>query len=89
MEIWQNGTGASVTVHAGAPDGPVVARFDDLEDSGPQKDETGRPDRYETYEARVVDAGGVNDLYVVTQWSAGERNPEVFVGEFSFRARGD
>ena len=59
MEIWQNGTGASVTVHAGAPDGPVVARFDDLEDSGPQKDENGRPDRYETYEARVVDAGGV------------------------------
>ena len=88
LQVWQNGTGATVTVRAGAPDGPVVARFTKLKDSGPKKDENGRPDRYEQYEAKIVDPKGLHDLFFVTEWPSGQPAPEVFIGEFSFHRSG-
>ena len=69
----------------GIADGPVVARFTRLKDSGPKKDENGRPDRYEQYEAKIVDPKGLNDLFFVTPWPSGKPAPEVFIGEFSFQ----
>ena len=78
MQIWQNGTGATMTVHAGSPTGPVVATFSGIPDMGPEKDQFGRPDAYGEFTASVSDPGGVNNLYFVVDWPAGTA-PEIFV----------
>jgi cytochrome c len=72
--------GANVTVHAGAPDGPVVARLENL----PWTGSTSLSERvYESFTAEVTDPGGAHDLYVVADWPDGSQ-PELFVDTLTF-----
>ncbi|WP_049570082.1 PQQ-dependent sugar dehydrogenase [Streptomyces sp. SBT349] len=81
MEFATGEAGVTFTVHADSPDGPVVARYDDLPDTG----STSVDDRvYQTFTAPVTDPGGVHDLYFVAEWPDGIQ-PELFVRDFTFQ----
>ena len=83
-QIYQYGTGATVTVRADSPTGPVVARYADLPNM-PARGGFGIP-TFETFTAPITDPGGVHDLYFVIEWPEGT-SPEVFVGNFEFLER--
>ncbi|WP_198664398.1 PQQ-dependent sugar dehydrogenase [Jiangella endophytica] len=82
MEFATREAGASVTVRSGAPDGPVIAEFADIPDTG----SVSLHERvYRTFSAPVADPGlGPQDVYVVGDWPAGSQ-PELFVRAFQFQ----
>jgi PKD repeat protein len=81
MEFATRRAGGHLTVHADAPDGPVVAAFPDVPHTG----STSLDDRvYQWLAADVTDPGGVHDLYFVGDW-APEVRPELFVRFFRFQ----
>ncbi|WP_461032473.1 PQQ-dependent sugar dehydrogenase [Streptomyces mayteni] len=80
MALATREAGVTLTVHAGSPEGPVVASFADLPATG----STSLDDRvYREFTAPVTDPGGVHDLYYVATWPDGAQ-PELFVGAFTF-----
>ncbi|MFD5750891.1 PKD domain-containing protein [Streptomyces sp. NPDC127033] len=85
MEFATRMAGADFTVHADSPDGPVVAKFENLPHTG----STSLSNRvYKTFTAAVNDPGGVHDLYFVGTWPAGVQ-PELFVRTFTFGREGE
>ncbi|CAM5640571.1 Carbohydrate-binding protein OS=Streptomyces tendae OX=1932 GN=F3L20_20090 PE=4 SV=1 [Streptomyces tendae] len=81
MEFATRTAGVNVTVHADAPDGPVVARYANLPHTG----STSLSNRvYQTFTAPVTDPGGAHDLYFVADWPA-DTQPELFVRHFTFQ----
>ncbi|MFB7115948.1 PKD domain-containing protein [Streptomyces sp. NPDC056291] len=80
MEFATRAAGVNFTVHADSPDGPVVARFDNV----PYTGSTSLSDRvYKTFTASITDPGGVHDLYFVGDWPD-QTQPELFVRNFTF-----
>ncbi|MBB5909145.1 carbohydrate-binding protein [Actinoalloteichus hymeniacidonis] len=81
MEFATRTEGVDVTVHPGAPNGPVVAEFTDIPATG----SVALDDRvYETCHSEVTDPGGVHDLYFIARWDEGDQ-PELFVRTFQFQ----
>jgi glucose/arabinose dehydrogenase len=84
VEIATRVGGATFTVHADSPTGPVVARVRNVPHTG----STSILDRrYQWFTAPLTDPGGVHDLYFVTEWPEGIQ-PEVFVRSVQFSERG-
>lgn len=81
MEFATREAGVDLTVHAGSPTGPEVARFDDIPDTG----STSLNDRvYKWLSSPVTNPGGIHDLYFVATWPSGIQ-PELFVRFFQFQ----
>ena len=80
LEIATRMAGATFTVHADSPTGPVVATIGDI----PYTGSTSILNRvYQWYTGEIDDPGGVHDLYFVTEWRE-DVQPEVFVRTLEF-----
>lgn len=77
-------TGGNWVLRAGSPDGPVVARYDDLPDTGTTYWGVGGDARYVWLTAEITDPGGVNDLYVTVEYPEGTDPGRVTLRNFEF-----